>query len=142
MTDWSNPLDKVTPHFTVGDALMLHAWGRLAAPGPDGVDTTLIQELCLKMEEIRTALGCPIFVHCMFRSVAYNQAQNIQPAADVHSMSLACDFDAGGILSIDEIKAKLEPLLPQLGIRMERGTPTWVHIDLHSVGLSGRYFTA
>lgn len=136
---WANELCDVTGHFTVKDALMLHSWNRLGTE-QDGADFGKLITLCEKMEQIRDILGCPINVHCMFRSQDYNNAQNIKPAADVHSMSLACDFDCNGHLSIQEIKDRLEPLLEDLKIRMEYGTTTWVHIDLHEVGPSGRYF--
>jgi hypothetical protein len=138
MIDWTNPNEQVTEHFTVNDCLMLHSWNRLAT-ADDGADLDKLATLCAKMEEVRNALGCPINVHCMFRSQAYNQSQNIKPVADVHSMSLACDFDCNATMSIDDVHAKLEPLLESLGIRMERNTTTWVHIDLHPVG-NARYF--
>jgi hypothetical protein len=142
MIDWTNPTDQVTEHFTVNDALMLHEWNRLATEG-DGADFDKLTALCQMLERVRVILGCPILVHCMFRSTAYNLAQNILPPTglDVHAMNLACDFDCGSVLTIQEIKDTLEPLLDQLGIRMERGTTTWVHVDLHAVGPSGRYFT-
>ena len=140
--DWTNGSEQVTDHFTVADCLTLHEWNRLATDA-DGADFDRLITLCQKLEEVRTSLGCPMNVHCIFRSKAYNIAQRIllPTGLDVHAMSLACDFDCNGSLTIQEIKNKLEPLLDQLGIRMERGTTTWVHIDLHSVGPSGRYFT-
>jgi len=142
MADWTNPQDQVTPHFTVNDCLMLHEWNRLATEA-DGADFDKITALCQVLEQVRSALGVPMNVHCIFRSTAYNLAQNILPPTglDVHAMNLACDFDCGSALSIQQVKDALEPLLDQLGIRMERGTATWVHVDLHAVGPSGRYFT-
>lgn len=137
--DWTNPKDHVTPHFTIADACMLHALNRLATAA-DGMDTDKLVILCNKMEEIRALINCPINVHCMFRSPAYN-LQIGAPEHDVHSMSLACDFDCNGHLTIDQVKAILEPKLEELGIRMEKGTTTWVHIDLHPV-IHQRYFNA
>jgi len=140
--DWTNASEQVTEHFTVEDCLMLHAWNRLATEA-DGADFDKLVALCQILEQVREIVGCPINVHCMFRSKAYNIAQNIllPTGNDVHAMCLAVDFDCGSALSIQEVKDKLEPLLAQLGIRMERGTTTWVHLDTHSVGPSGRYFT-
>lgn len=138
--DWTNSTDQVTEHFTVSDALMLHSWNKLATEA-DGADFDLLTTLCQKMEEIRALLGCPINVHCMFRSQAYNQSQNIKPVADVHSMNLACDFDCNSTMTIQEVKDKLLPQLESLGIRMEQNTATWVHIDLHPV-VHARYFLA
>ena len=138
--DWTNGSCHVTPHFTVNDCLMQHSWNRLAT-AEDGADFDKLTALCGVMEQVRAALKCPINVHCMFRAVAYNEAQNIKPAADVHSMCLACDFDANEALTIQEVQETLEPLLDQLNIRMEKGTTTWVHVDTRAVGPSGRYFT-
>ena len=140
MIDWTNGSDQVTPHFIVNDCLMLHSWNRLATEA-DGADFNALQTLCNKLEEIRTLLNCPINVHCCFRSQDYNKSQNINPNADVHSFSEACDFDCGNNLTIQEIKDILIPQLESLNIRLEKGTTTWVHIDLRIPGPSGRYFT-
>jgi Peptidase M15 len=141
--DWTSPDCPITPHFTVSDACMLHSWNRLAneMDGFNDASKVKIVTLCQKMEEIRTFLGCPIAVHCMFRSQQYNQEVVKAIPNDVHAQALACDFDCNGHFTIDEVHAKLEPVLEQMGIRMERNTPTWVHIDLHPVG-NARYFTA
>lgn len=139
--DWTNPTEQVTEHFSVNDCLMLHNWKRLATED-DGLDLEKMTALCQVMEQVRAALGnIPINVHCMFRSTAYNLEQNILPPTgkDVHSMSMACDFDCGSAMSIQQVKDTLEPQLEQLGIRMEFGTTTWVHIDTHPVG-NARYF--
>ena len=142
MSDWMSPTDQVTLHFSVNDCLMLHKWNRLATE-KDGADLDKLTTLCEKLEEVRTLLNCPMNVHSMFRSTAYNLAQGILPPTglDVHALNLACDFDCGSNLTIQEVKDILEPQLDSLGIRMERGTTTWVHVDLHDVGPSGRYFT-
>jgi hypothetical protein len=141
MPDWTNANDSVTEHFTVSDALMLHNWTRLGTE-MDGANFDALQTLCNKLEEVRTLLGCPMNVHCMFRSKAYNIEQSIllPTGADVHSMSVACDFDCNETMSIQAVKDLLEPQLDSLGIRMEFGTQSWVHVDLHGVGPSGRYF--
>ena len=138
-TDWTNEYSQVTDHFTVKDALYLHAWNRLATEA-DGANFDQLTVLCQKMEEVRSLLGCPIKVHCMFRSPDYNQAQGIKPN-DVHSLNLACDFDCLPQLSFDDAKSKLEQELENLNIRMEKGTTSWIHLDLRAPGPSGRYFT-
>jgi len=139
MPDWTNPQDQVTEHFTVFDALMLHSWNRLATED-DGADFDKLQTLCNKLEEVRAILACPMNVHCMFRSQDYNQSQGITPIADVHSMSIACDFDCNDTMSIQAVKDLLVPQLEALNIRLEYGTTTWVHVDLREPGPSGRYF--
>jgi len=140
--DWTNASCQVTDHFTVEDCLMLHEWNRLATEA-DGADFQKLYTLCQMLERVRSVLGCPMNVHCIFRSTAYNLAQNILPPTglDVHAMNLACDFDCNANMGIQDVKDKLEPLLDQMGIRMEKGTTTWVHVDLHAPGPSGRYFT-
>ena len=142
--DWTDPKCQVTAHFNVADCLMLHSWNRLATPEQDGVTDggkARLVTLCQKMEEIRTLLGCSINVHCMYRSPDYN-AQVVKAIPnDVHARFEACDFDAGSKHTIDEVHSILEPKLEEMGIRMERNTPTWVHIDLHTVG-NARYFNA
>jgi uncharacterized protein YcbK (DUF882 family) len=137
--DWTNPNEQITQHFTVADAAMLHAFNRLGTPA-DGMDPDKLITLCQKMEQIRALLGYAINVHCMYRSPAYNVKIGA-PEHDVHSMSLACDFDCAPHLTIDQIHDILEPKLEEMGIRMERNTPTWVHIDLHPV-MNQRYFYA
>jgi hypothetical protein len=141
--DWTDASVNITEHFTVGDAITLHSWNRLAndQDGLTDEGKNLLVVLCQKMEEIRTVLNCPINVHCMFRSQDYN-AQVVKAIPnDVHARFLACDFDAGNAHSIEEIHAILEPQLEQMGIRMEQNTPTWCHIDLHPV-VHARYFLA
>ena len=139
--DWTNPNWHVTEHFLVKDCLMLHSWNRLGTE-LDGANFEKLITLCNKMEEIRGILGCSINVHCMYRSSKYNIEQKIllPTGMDVHAMSLACDFDCNGKYTIQEVKDILVPRLEGLGIRIEFGTTTWVHVDLHSVGPSGRYF--
>jgi len=142
--DWTNPKDKVTEHFTVADCITLHAWARLATVEDgltDEVKANIIQ-LCQKIEQVRVALNCPIIVHCIFRSVQYNEQVLKSLPNDVHSMGMAIDFDCNENFTIQQIKDIVEPRLEEWGLRMEKGTTTWIHLDTHSVGPSGRYFTA
>ena len=141
--DWTNAALQITDHFTVGDALTLHSWNRLATE-QDGLTDKIKSSILFlfgKMEEVRGTLGCPINVHCTYRSPDYN-AQVVKAIPhDVHSMGMAMDFDCNGHKTIDEVHAILEPLLDQLNMRMERNTATWVHLDIHPVG-NARYFNA
>jgi hypothetical protein len=141
MIDWSDETCQVTSHFTVKDCLYLHGWQKLACVKNSGVKTERIVFLCQKLEEIRALLNYPINVHSFFRSISYNESQGIKPSDDVHSESIACDFDCAPFLSIQEIKDKLRPHLEILNIRMEKGTETWVHVDIRAPGPSGREFT-
>lgn len=138
MIDWNDPKSNITDHFTVGELCMLHAWGRLATEA-DGIDKNKIIQLAQKAEDVRGFLGSPMSVHCGFRSVPYNKSQGIL-ANDVHSKSIALDFDCLPHLSDAEVQNRLLPMLEALGIRMEQNTSGWTHIDLHSPGPSGRHF--
>jgi hypothetical protein len=137
--DWSNPECIVSKYFSVNNCLLLHNWNRLATEA-DGYDSTQLLNLCVKLDQIREILGFPMNIHCIFRSQDYNASQNIAPVHDVHSMSIACDFDCAPHLTIDQIKDILRPRLEELGIRMEFGTTSWVHVDLRAPGPSGREF--
>lgn len=141
---WDDPLCSITQHFLVGDAMALHSWNRLAneSDGLTEEGKAKLIVLCQKMEEVRAFLGCAMNVHCMFRSQKYNQEVVKAIPNDVHAQFLAIDFDCNSTMTIEQVKAKLEPVLEKFGLRMERGTTTWVHLDLRAPGPSGRYFTA
>ena len=123
--DWTNPECMVSKYFSVNNCLLLHNWNRLATP-EDGFDPNQLMTLCVKLDQVREILGFPLNIHCMFRSKQYNIEQSIllPTGADVHSMSLAVDFDCGPNLTIDQVKDILRPQLEELGIRMEFGTTT------------------
>jgi hypothetical protein len=142
--NWEDSSCQITEHFTVGDAIMLHSWNRLANESDGLTDDgkAKLQVLCQKMEEVREYLGCPMNVHCTFRSQQYNKEVVGAIPNDVHAQFLAIDMDCGPNMTIQEVKDKIEPKLEEFGIRMERGTTTWVHLDLRAPGPSGRYFTA
>lgn len=60
-------------------------------------------------------------------------------AHDVHTRGTAIDFYPIG-MTCEEAKSLLRPHLAALGIRMERGTDVWIHLDTHEPGPSGREF--
>lgn len=135
--DWTDGTCSVTEHFTVNDCLMLHQWSRLATL-EDGYVAEQLEALCATLEQVRELLGCAMNVHCIFRSSAYNKLIGA-PEDDVHSKSLACDFDVNEAMTIEAAKEILLPKLEELGIRMEQGTATWIHVDIAPVGVA-RYF--
>lgn len=139
--DWTDPACATTEHFTVGDAILLRSWKRLAI-AEDGVDFDQVLKTLEMAEKVRVLLGCPMHVTSLFRSKEYNKSQGIKEY-DVHARCLAIDFHCLPLLTCDQVKVILEPQLESLGIRMERnGTGAgWVHLDLYKVGPSGRYFT-
>lgn len=142
--DWTKGTCQVSKYFTVYEAMTLHSWNRLANE-EDGITDQVKTEtvkLCLIMDQVRELLGCPINVHCIFRSVKYNQEVLHSLPQDVHSKGMAIDFDCNGHYTIEQVKEKLRPILEKFNIRMEGGTTTWVHLDTHAVGPSGREFKA
>lgn len=143
--DWTDPLAQVSLHFTVGEMIALHSWDRLANDAEDGLTDQVKQnliDLCQRMEKVRVALGCSLNVHCGFRSVKYNQEVLHSLPLDVHAAGKAVDFDCNEAMTIEQAKEKVRPLLESLNMRLEGGTKTWLHMDTHSVGPSGREFKA
>ena len=142
MINWNDPECKITEHFTVEEAITLHSWNRLATEtdGLDDICRDKIVDLCNKMETVREILDSSINVHCMFRSSDYNASVLHILPHDVHSLGMAIDFDCSPKLTVEEIKNVLESRLEELGLRMEFGTTTWVHLDTRPPGPSGRYF--
>lgn len=142
--DWTKVTCQITAHVSVGEAITLHAWNRLAN-ADDGLTDQIkanIVKTCQMMEEIRNIVGCPINIHCMFRSEQYNKEVVKAIPNDVHAQGEAADWDALPTLTIEQAKEKIRPHLEKLNIRLEGGTPTWLHNDWHAVGPSGREFKA
>jgi hypothetical protein len=140
-TDWTDPDSPVSEHFKVSDILTAHLWHRLfnSSDGIDGPILAALKATVLVMEQVREALGCPLSIHCTYRSPAYNITPGVgAPMRDAHSKGMAFDFHPIG-MTIQEGKDKLEPLLEQMDLRMERGTDTWIHIDRCPV-IHERYF--
>lgn len=140
MIDWTDAASQVSTHFTVRECLWLPTWSRLANES-DGLNEdiqTQLAALCAKMDQIRDLLGSPMNVHCMYRPPAYNLVIGA-PENDVHSLGQAIDFDCNPSISCDQVRANLCTQLDNFDIRMERGTTTWIHLDIHPVGVQ-RYF--
>lgn len=139
--DWTDGSVKVSSHFSVKECLWLPSWGRMANESDglnDEIKNNLI-ELCSKMDEVRNFLDAPIKVHCTFRPVAYNK-QIGGALHSQHSVGCAMDFDVGG--DCDDIRAILEPMLEQWGMRMEKNIGgNWIHLDIGNIPPGGhRYF--
>lgn len=142
--NWTDSTRKLSRHFTVGEAITLHSWNRLATE-EDGLTADVkveLVKLCGIMDEIRDIIGFPMNVHCMFRSVKYNEEVLHSLPKDVHSRGCAIDFDCGPHLTIEQTKAIVRPLLEKYKLRLEGGTTSWLHMDTKAVGPSGREFKA
>jgi len=144
--DWTDPKSLVTPHFSVKEAIWLNKWNRLAteADGLNDVVKTNLVDLCQILEILRTDLfKYPINTHCMFRSENYNKdALKLKVCKDVHSFGRAIDFNVLPFYSIEAAKILLRPVLDKYNLRLEKNTPTWIHLDTYKVGPSGREFIA
>ena len=140
--DWTNPSVKVSSHFSVRECLWLPSWGRMANESDglnDEVKNNLI-ELCAKMDIVREFLGVSINIHVTYRPEAYNK-QIGGASHSKHFIGSAMDWDASG-MNCDDVRARLEPMLEQLDMRMEKLPQSgWVHLDTGNVPSGGhRYF--
>ena len=142
--DWTDGKSMVSKHFSVKEAITLHSWDRLANEADGLTEEVKLQivKLCKIMDEVRDAIGVPMSVHCIFRSVQYNREVLKSLPNDVHAKGEAIDFDCNSKLTIEQTKEKIRPLMEKLEIRMEGGTATWIHLDTRAVGPSGREFKA
>lgn len=138
--DWTDPNCMVSDHFSVKDCLWLGRLNRLATE-LDGLTREIkdrLIETCEMAENIRSVLDRPLRVTSMYRPPEYSVSVG-GSSHDVHTRGIAIDFFPIS-LDIEEAKTKLRPHLAALGIRMERGTDVWIHIDSHDPGPSGREF--
>jgi uncharacterized protein YcbK (DUF882 family) len=128
--DWTNPLIKVSQHFSVQEALWLPSWNRMANEDDglnDAVKANLIT-LMNAMDQVRDFLDKPIKVHVAYRPSAYNK-QIGGATHSAHVLGLAMDFDAGE--DCDDTRAALLPMLETWGMRMEKKDGSnWIHLDL------------
>lgn len=141
MTDWSNPSSMVSRYFSVKEALWLPKWDRLANEA-DGLNEDLkllLIKSFLIFDDVRELLGCPMNVHSGYRPGSYSVLVG-GSMNDVHSRGQAVDFDCAPEYSIEDARTILLPNLAKLGIRLERGTTTWLHADTRAPGPSGRFF--
>lgn len=141
MINWEDPNCRVSDWFTVKECLWLPTWGRLANEN-DGLNDSVknsLYALCSKLDHIREFFLCPMIVDCMYRPPSYSKLVG-GFETDVHTMGEAADFKVGGIYT-EDAKKLLEPSLEALGVRMEDNPGSdYIHIDIHSPGLTGRYF--
>lgn len=151
--DWKNPAAKISKHFTVGEALMLREWNRLANES-DGLNDTVKNNLVSifkKMDLIRDLLGIPVFVKSAYRPSEYNVAiGGAKLSAHMASMNYGavdfwCDKDGDGDKDgqdCDLIKAALMPKLEEWGLRLEDNGAgaKWVHVDNKPVTIGGKRF--
>jgi hypothetical protein len=152
--DWADESMAISKHFSVGEAIGLRHWNRLATPA-DGmtaaVQRALFDFLTGAMDELLDVLASRALVHCTYRPPAYNKLPAIGGASASAHQCLgpwaAMDFEPissiAEKLSCDAVRQRVlaQGLLEQLSLRMEdRRGSGWIHIDNHPPGPAGRFF--
>ena len=152
--DWCDPKQKISDYFSVGEALYLPRWERLAneQDGLSDESKTALALLFQKMDKVRELLCVPIIVHVSYRPLAYNTL--IGGAIDSSHIArligsyyvAACDFHplldyATQGEKCDAGKRMLTSQLDTLGLRMENNQKgsSWIHLDTHPV-VDSRFF--
>lgn len=74
----------------------------------------------------RTKIGRPFNIHCWVRQIPHNKRAGSTAKRSPHINGCAVDFSVTG-LSPEQVRARLLKL--DLPLRIEDGTPTWVHVD-------------
>lgn len=134
--------EKVSQHFAWREALWLPSWNR-AAEEKDGLTQDVLNNLKKTfawMDLVRNHFGKPVHVHCAYRPVDYNKAIG-GALHSQHTLGCAVDFDVTG-MSCDDVHKEIidQGLLETWGLRMEKGTKGWIHLDSREPGPGGRYF--
>lgn len=142
MINWSDPKSKITPHFSVKEALWLPSWGRLADES-DGLDDTIkanIIQTCELLEKIRDHVKAKsINIHSFYRPLKYNVTIGGATKSQ-HILGCAADFSIPGTDCEDLRKFILPMVLDIWQCRMELKTPSWVHVDTKVVDRQYRTF--
>lgn len=137
---------EISKHFLWKDALWLPKWNRMGA-AVDGLTEEILDTLFWffneKMEKVREHIDAPVVAHVCWRPPAYNTliggahgSAHLCPAPGV----AALDFHVVGY-QCDEVRIILEPVLGELGLRMEDlPTANWVHLDSRQVPPGGKRF--
>lgn len=129
-------------NFKWQEILYLPRWQVYAMP-----DTyTIYKNLKLithRLEMVREVIGSPLIVTSGWRPRLYNTLiGGAKNSAHIHGRAIdfyALDYPGGD--GCDKVRSWLENKLDQFDIRMERNPGgNWVHIDINSVGQTGRYF--
>lgn len=141
-SDWMNPKARISPNFTVGEALLLPKWGVHHIPNP--AQTANIVRTTALLERIRAFLGGKaITVTSWIRPGVANVPGHSKHGQDynaliggakssAHREGLAVDFRVAG-MTCDEVRAALKPKLEEWNFRMENlPESSWVHVDLFS----------
>lgn len=124
-------------HFRWKEALKCHQWNTYIYPAETQVNN--IVRIARKLERIRDILGVPLHITSWYRPAHYNKKIGGSPNS-YHITGAAVDFVPIHGMTVSEAKELIFPHLEELGIRMEKHSGGWIHIDLGMPGKSGRYF--
>ena len=134
-------LDKYIPgcrNFTWREFLTLPQWKVAVFPKTEGIYRAIVNT-GWAMEKVREILQTKIVVTSGYRPPTYNVLIGGAPASH-HMNGMACDFVAQGFTA-EKTQDILSGHLERLGLRMEKGTLNWTHVDMGRVTHS-RIFTA
>jgi len=141
MINWANPQCKITPHFTVKEALWLRKWGRIAN-AYDGLTSehkANLVDLFNKMELVRTYFNRPVHVTSAFRPYSYNKLIG-GATHSAHIYGMAVDWYINN-MSGDVTRYWLVRKLNAWDMRCENSPrTTWVHLDIREPLANGRFF--
>jgi len=173
--DWADPKCKITPRFSVGEALTLQSWGVMHVPSEDEKKAiiAIAEGVGRAADVLEQIIGrkVSINVHAFMRPEKacipgslwdgqdYNRyiyetqvwkdltpeekAKKTVPKSP-HRTGRAIDFHIVGFegaVKCQQIREMLAPHLEKLGLRMEKITGGWIHLDNLPVGPSGRWFS-
>jgi len=150
--NWSNYNDRVSPHFTVHEALFLPSWRIYHMPSDE--EKQEIVKTADVMERIRNLFSQPISIHCWMRPLKvnnpsserhgqnYNRFIGSRATRSAHIFGKAVDFHVNGYQGPSgcaNVRQRLIPYLEGWNIRMEDKEGGWIHIDTNPV-VSSRFF--
>ena len=122
-------LDKnitLSKYFTWGEALWLPKMRAYAVPTQEQINNII--NLAQALDKVRDHYNKPMIVHSWLRPAEYNKLIG-GARASKHIEGSAIDFSIDG-LQAGQIQSELEKRKDIWPYRGERGTPTWVHLDL------------
>jgi len=144
--DWSDPNEKISPHFRVHETLWLPSWRIYHIPSDK--EKTQIVQMADSMELIRNIFSAAINVHCWIRPLSvnapgnkyhgknYNRHIGSRSIKSAHIFGRAIDFHIQGQTGPEECfraRQRILPFLEEWNIRMEDNEGGWIHVDNYPV---------
>jgi hypothetical protein len=138
--DWSDLEAPISKFFKVKDALYLHSWNIYHIPSEE--EKKEIVSFAATLDTIVERFG-EINIHCWIRPTKVNCSDPKYQGKDYnkekkgssvsgHIKGKAADFnfvDQEGVEACAKMRAKLQPWLEPLGLRMEDIVGPWIHLD-------------